>query len=77
MEKFKCVVLRSQYQTVFVDAEDREHAETIAIEAFDPDRVNNHEFMEVYDMEELSDSEPPLTPSEYDLASLVDKHNKL
>lgn len=77
MKKFKCVVLRSQYQTVVVEADDREHAETIALETFDPDRVNDHEFMEVYDMDELHDSEPSLTPSEYDLASLVDKHNKL
>lgn len=33
--------------------------------------------VEFYVDEELSDSEPPLTPSEYDLTPLVDKHNKL
>lgn len=27
--------------------------------------------------EEVYDSEPPPTPSDYDLAPLVDKHNKL
>ena len=53
MKKFKVIVLRSQYQTVIVDAEDHEHAETIAIDTFDPERLFDQEFIEAYDVETL------------------------
>ena len=52
MKKFKVIVLRSQYQNVIVDAEDHEHAKTLAVEMFDPDQLLDQEFIEAYDVEE-------------------------
>ena len=52
MRKFKVIVLRSQYQNVIVDAEDHEHAKTLAVEMLDPDQLLDQEFIEAYDVEE-------------------------
>jgi hypothetical protein len=50
MRKFKVIVLRSQYQNVIVDAEDHEHAKTLAVEMFDPDQLLDQETTELQEL---------------------------
>jgi hypothetical protein len=55
MKKFKCVLLRSQYQTVVVEAEDYMDNDEIKNKAealFNYD-IPCEEYLEVYDMEEV------------------------
>jgi len=55
MKKFKCVLLRSQYQTVVVEAEDymdNDDVKNKAESMFDYDQPCE-EYLEVYDMEEV------------------------
>lgn len=57
MKKFKCVLVRSQYQTVEVEAEDYTKAEELAREMFDGNSLLEGEYVEVYDMEEVPTKE--------------------
>jgi hypothetical protein len=52
MKKFKCILLRSQYQTVEVKAEDYEQAQENAWVLFDADKVDQT-YVEVYDLTEV------------------------
>ena len=52
MKKFKCQLVRSQYQTVEFEAEDLQTAEDIANQLFD-DGGHWQEYVDVYDLEEL------------------------
>jgi hypothetical protein len=52
MKKFKCILLRSQYQTVEVKAEDYEQAKENAWVLFDEAKVDAT-YVEVYDLIEL------------------------
>jgi hypothetical protein len=52
MKKFKCILLRSQYQTVEVKAEDYEQAKENAWVLFDEAKVDAT-YVEVYDLTEL------------------------
>lgn len=55
MKKFKCVLVRTQYQTVVVEAEDYEENDDIKNKAealFNYD-IPCEEYLEVYDMEEI------------------------
>jgi hypothetical protein len=52
MKKFKCILLRSQYQTVEVEAEDYEQAQENAWVLFDEARVKET-YVEVYDLTEV------------------------
>lgn len=52
MKKFKCILLRSQYQTVEVEAEDYEQAQKNAWVLFDEDKVDAT-YVEVYDLDEI------------------------
>lgn len=56
MPKFKCVLVRSQYQTIEVEAEDYIKAEELARDMFDYDRLTEEEHIEVYDIEEKKDT---------------------
>jgi len=53
MKKYKAIVLRSQYQTVVVDAEHYEQAIELACESFDESN-ETQEFIEAYDVQEAS-----------------------
>jgi hypothetical protein len=55
MKKFKCVLVRSQYQTVELEAKDWNEAEAKAVDLFDADLLLEEEYVEVYDMTELTD----------------------
>jgi hypothetical protein len=52
MKKFKCILLRSQYQTVEVEAEDYKQAEENAWVLFDESEVDDT-YVEVYDLTEV------------------------
>lgn len=52
MKKFKCILLRSQYQTVEVKAEDYEQAKENAWVLFEEDKVDAT-YVEVYDLTEV------------------------
>lgn len=54
MNNYHCTLLRSQYQTVEVQAEDYEQAEAIAKGMFDELRINA-EFIEIYDIVETEE----------------------
>ena len=51
MKKFKCILLRSQYQTVEVEAENYEQAKEAWV-LFDADKVDQT-YIEVYDLTEV------------------------
>jgi hypothetical protein len=53
MKKFKCVLVRSQYQTVELEAENWNEAEAKAVDLFDADSLLEEEYVEVYDLEEV------------------------
>lgn len=52
MKKYRVVVLRSQYQTIVLDAENYEEAEEVACRLFDEDKID-YAFTETYDLEEV------------------------
>ena len=52
MKKFECILLRSQYQTVEIEAEDYEQAEENACELFDETKTDAS-YVEVYDLIEV------------------------
>lgn len=52
MKKFKCQLVRTQYQPVEFEAEDLEAAQEIANQLFD-DGGHWQEYVDVYDLEEL------------------------
>ena len=52
MKKFKCILLRSQYQTVEVEAENYEQAKENAWVLFDADKIDQT-YVEVYDLTEV------------------------
>ena len=53
MKKFKCVLVRTQYQNVELEAEDWNEAEASAGDLFDVDKPIKEEYVEVYDMNEI------------------------
>ncbi len=53
MKKFKCTIVRTQYQTVEVKAENYGEAENVAQGMFDYD-TPCEEYIEVYDMTEVT-----------------------
>jgi hypothetical protein len=57
MKKFKCILLRSQYQTVEVEAEDYEQAKENAWVLFDESKADAT-YVEVYDLMEKDDAQP-------------------
>ena len=54
MKKFKCILVRTQYQTVVVKAKDWQEANELACERFDHDLLLDDEYVEVYDTEEVT-----------------------
>jgi len=56
MKKFKCILLRSQYQTVEVEAENYEQAKENAWVLFDESKADAT-YVEVYDLMEENEDE--------------------
>lgn len=54
MPRYKCVLLRSQYQTIELEADNYDVAIEQAREMFDYDRMPDAEYVEVYDIEEVN-----------------------
>lgn len=63
MKKFKCTIVRTQYQTVEVEAESFGEAENVAQGMFDYD-TPCEEYIEVYDMAEVTPQPTPTTTKE-------------
>jgi hypothetical protein len=54
MPKYKCILLRSQYQTIEVEGKDYDDAEELARDMFNADQMIEEEYVEVYDMTEIT-----------------------
>lgn len=52
MNKYKCIVMQTTYQTVEIEAKDYEQAETLALEMYDPE-VIEHSSLNIYDIYEV------------------------
>jgi hypothetical protein len=52
MNKYKCIVMKTTYHIIEIEAKDYEQAETLALEMYDPE-VIEHSSLNIYDIDEV------------------------